>query len=1006
MTRPGIAQKRLTSHRFHQIPETPAEDESMIANDVSIDIPLNEEDEHEHDHNQYGHGQEYQQQTQNGEHQNQQHDQDRTDAHSKSDSLSFFRYHGSVNNDEEGSEKTHLVPDCDASSTGRRRKSKNRRANNTHTNHTFNFNSSEDHTEPPSSANLTRFHCLYKSLINSSIIIRYLVYITPFAILIAIPIIVGATATPYATVGGVKLYWFFAWIEVVWLSLWVCKILARGLPYVFQSLWGVVSPGSRRYALVLRTLEIPISLVGWTGVSLVTFFPIMAYNPVQKAHGDTNHKPWEKSVKNILFALFVCGLIFLTEKMMILLISINYHRNQFDARIKKSKRHVQLLSTLYEASRTMFPMYCKEFYDEDAFICDSMLAAAGGTASSNSSFLRGRAGNIRNVGQNVNRFADQITEAFGNVAQEITGKHVFNPTAAHSIVTQALERRKSSEALARRLWMSFVIEGREALFLEDIAEVLGAGREGEAEEAFQLLDRDGNGDISLDEIILGVKEIGRMRRALHHSLHDVDQAIQVLDNLLLTVAGIVGVLVFVSFVTTGFGTVIAAGATSLLSLSFIFSTTAQEVLGSCIFLFVKHPFDVGDRVDISGRSYMVERISLLFTVFHCVSDHRITQTSNATLNTLWIDNITRADAMHENLTISVNFNTTFADIQSLRGEMEAFVRNKENCRDFQPHVDVGVLGVGDDTDRLQLRVDIRHKSNWANECVRASRRSKFICALVLAMKKLRIRGPGDDSIPSPEDEQPPASTNSSASSSLFHRRSQPSRQNTNTGRRPVTTTPASVSEFPDDTYQTPATSPERMRHVNAGVSMRYNTSTSAQQIISRGSSTGHRSRSTNPSEDNDNDHESNSPYQARYRPFSYQAYPGGASVGVEANGEPMPPEHSEPVMQESSYYYPYSHTETRYQPYRENGQGDSGAPVYDEVFGPAQGERERQEEQLKQEQQVQELLKLPSGLEYSDNESGHGLDPVSPLPPSPAGHSNGSRAGSEEQGIGKPRGPR
>ena len=748
---------------------------------------------------------------------------------------------------------------------------------------------------------------------------------------------------------------------------------------------------------------------------------------------------------------------------MILLISINYHRNQFDARIRKSKRHVQLLSTLYEASRIMFPMYCKEFYDEDAAICDSMLAAAGGTASSNSSFLRGRTGITRNVGQNVNRFADQITEALGNVAQEVTGKQVFNPTAAHSIVTQALERKRSSEALARRIWMSFVIEGREALFLEDIAEVLGAEREGEAEEAFQLLDRDGNGDISLDEIILGVMEMGRMRRALHHSLHDVDQAIQALDNLLLTVAGIVGVLVFVSFVTTGFGTVIAAGATSLLSLSFIFSTTAQEVLGSCIFLFVKHPFDVGDRVDISGRSYMVERISLLFTVFHCVSDHRITQTSNATLNTLWIDNITRADAMHESLTISVNFNTTFVDIQSLRGEMEAFVRNKENCRDFQPHVDVDVLGVGDDTDRLQLRVDIRHKSNWANECVRASRRSKFMCALVLAMKKLRIRGPGDDFTASLEDEQPPApsintdnstdkrgsdtsgqiraaqeqgqstahlmvpheanpaptgarttgynkdreqspvSTNSLAFSSHFHHRSIPSRQNTNTGHQPATTTTASLPEFPDDTYQTPATSPERMRRVSTGVSMRYNTSTPAQQIVSRGSSTGHRSRSTNPSEEKN---EPTSPYPVRYRPFSYQAYPGGASVGVEAMEEAMPPEHSAPEVQRSSYYYPYSHTETPYQPYRENGQHHSGVPVYDEVFGPAQGEQYRQEEQLKQEQQLQELLELPSGLQYSDNESGHGMDPVSPLPPSPAGHSNGSRAGSEEQGIGKPRGPR
>lgn len=262
----------------------------MIANDVTIDIPLNEEDEHEceheHEHDQHGH--DYHQHNQhNQEQQNQnhqEHDQDRTDAHSKSDSLSFFRYPSSVHNEEEGSEKTHLVPDCDASSTGRRRKSKPNRTNNpTHTsNPNYNYNPNDyHHTEHPSNGNknLTRLHRLYKSLINSSIITRYIVYITPLAILIAIPIIVGATAARYATIGGVTLYWFFAWIEVIWLSLWVCKIVARGLPYVFQSLWGVVSPGGRRYGLVLRALEIPISLVGWTGVSLITFFPVCSYAP-------------------------------------------------------------------------------------------------------------------------------------------------------------------------------------------------------------------------------------------------------------------------------------------------------------------------------------------------------------------------------------------------------------------------------------------------------------------------------------------------------------------------------------------------------------------------------------------------------------------------------------------------------------------------------------------------------------------------------------------------------
>lgn len=444
-------------------------------------------------------------------------------------------------------------------------------------------------------------------------------------------------------------------------------------------------------------------------------------------------------------------MIFLGEKALVQLISISYHRKQFDAKIKESKRNVYLVGLLFEASRNMFPMYCREFADEDTTILDPLLGQVGNSRNSKRTSimpLRLIKDVGRQVGQNVGRIGDKVTAAFGNVASELTGKQVFNPEATHSIVVQALERKRCAAALARRIWMSFVVEGRESLLLEDIVEVLGPEHEADAEECFAALDKDGNGDISLDEMILTITEFGRMRKSLNSSMHDVDQAIRVLDNLLLSVAFVVGVLVFVSFVTTGFGTVIAAGATSLLSLSFVFSTTAQEVLGSCIFLFVKHPFDIGDRIDILDKSYVVERISLLFSVFRTVGDHRMTQVPNNILNSLWVDNFTRANAMHEQLTVPVSFDTSFAEIQALREEMEIFVRDKDNCRDFQQDIDIEVTGVGD-MDKLELRVDIRHKSNWSNETVRAARRSKFMCALVLAMRKVPIRAPG---VAAPEEE--------------------------------------------------------------------------------------------------------------------------------------------------------------------------------------------------------------------------------------------------------------
>ena len=78
-----------------------------------------------------------------------------------------------------------------------------------------------------------------------------------------------------------------------------------------------------------------------------------------------------------------------------------------------------------------------------------------------------------------------------------------------------------------------------------------------------------------------------------------------------------------SFIAT-----LTTAGTTLLSLSFVFAVTTQEFLGSCIFLFVKHPYDVGDRVDIQGpekQQMVVEKISLLYTVFTRIDKMQVVQ---------------------------------------------------------------------------------------------------------------------------------------------------------------------------------------------------------------------------------------------------------------------------------------------------------------------------------------------------------------------------------------------
>lgn len=580
---------------------------------------------------------------------------------------------------------------------------------------------------------LTVMGKFYNKIYHFSVVTRYLLYVAPVALMIAVPIVVGATAAPNARIGGTRITWFFTWVEVVWCSIWVAKLVARFLPYLFQFVVGVVSSGTRKYALILAALEIPVSLVLWTVTNLVTFRPLMTRTP---GRGPANYN-WISVMEKVLAACLFSSLILLVEKILIQLISISYHRKQFDGKIKNSKRNIFLLTRLYDASKAMFPTYCVEFAEEDYIISDTLglnaLATPGGKKSGTVTPMK--------LLQNVQRVGEQVTSAFGNMASDLTGKQLFNPTASHSIVIQALEKRRSSEALARRLWLSFVLEGKEALYLEDITEVFGADRENEAEEIFSALDLDGNGDISLDEMVLRVSEFGRERAALANSMRDVDQAITVLDNLLMTVVFIIAVFIFVAWLNQSFTTTLATAGTALLSLSFVFAATAQELLGSCIFLFVKHPYDVGDRVDISGDQLVVERISLLYTMFRRVKDHKRTQVPNIVLNSLWVDNVSRSNAMREQIDLFISFDTTFEDIELLRKEMQDFVLSKENSRDYQPEVEIEVMDLGE-MNKLKLKIEIRHKSNWSIESVRAARRSKFMCALVQAMRKVPIYAPG------------------------------------------------------------------------------------------------------------------------------------------------------------------------------------------------------------------------------------------------------------------------
>jgi hypothetical protein len=378
---------------------------------------------------------------------------------------------------------------------------------------------------------------LYEKILTYSTGTRYSIYILPVAIILMVPVIVGATQVSSnpkkdPKIGGIRVVWFFAWIESVWLTFWGMKFVARVLPGIFGYFAGVVSSETKKYARALENLHNMVAILGWVIISFVLYEVLFSTSAAGNAP-----LGWTKQFKQVMAAILVSTIIFTIEKVFVQLISINYHARSFNNRIETTKRNVYLLSLLFDASRALFPMYGNDFFEEDHIIHSNIETFVRKGFASPGNYESSPHQHHKTIFKGIGRLSSKMNSVFGNIAAELTGKSVLPPKSAQTIVIEALGKTKSAKALAQRLWLSFVMEGNSSLHLSDLQEVLGGNTSSEiAEECFHMLDPDENEDVSLEEMVLKLTELSLERKAIARSMHDVSQAIKALDGVLSSVA--------------------------------------------------------------------------------------------------------------------------------------------------------------------------------------------------------------------------------------------------------------------------------------------------------------------------------------------------------------------------------------------------------------------------------------------------------------------------------------
>ncbi|KAL6226755.1 hypothetical protein ACLB2K_000716 [Fragaria x ananassa] len=225
------------------------------------------------------------------------------------------------------------------------------------------------------------------------------------------------------------------------------------------------------------------------------------------------------------------------------------------------------------------------------------------------------------------------------------------------------------------------------------------------------------------------------RKSLAHSLTDTKTAIEELNRLgsaLVLVVILIVWLLLMGFLTTN---ILVFISSQLLLVVFVFGNTAKTVFEAIIFVFVMHPFDVGDRCVVDGVQLIVEEMNILTTIF-LKPDNEKVYYPNSVLATKAISNFYRSPEMGDAVEFAVDVSTTIDTIANMKTRIKTYLESKP--QHWRPGHSVAVKEI-EDVNKMTMALYISHTINFQNYGDKTSRRTELILELKKIFEDLNIK---------------------------------------------------------------------------------------------------------------------------------------------------------------------------------------------------------------------------------------------------------------------------
>ncbi|KAK6162024.1 hypothetical protein DH2020_001865 [Rehmannia glutinosa] len=225
------------------------------------------------------------------------------------------------------------------------------------------------------------------------------------------------------------------------------------------------------------------------------------------------------------------------------------------------------------------------------------------------------------------------------------------------------------------------------------------------------------------------------RKALAHALTDTKTAVKQLNKLVTGV--LIVIMIIVWLLLTGIATtkVLVFLSSQLVLVAFMFGNTCKTIFEAIIFVFVMHPFDVGDRCVIDGVQMIVEEMNILTTVFLRFDNEKVYY-PNSVLATKPISNFYRSPDMGDSLEFSIDFKTPLEKIGALKEKIKKYLEN--NPQHWHPNHNVVVKEI-ENVNKIKMALFFNHTMNFQDFPEKSRRKTDLVLEMKKFFEELNIR---------------------------------------------------------------------------------------------------------------------------------------------------------------------------------------------------------------------------------------------------------------------------